>query len=113
MGNGSAFALQSLLRPAMRQRLLRNVSAGRLLVIILAVLTLALGFCLIDNQLLGMDSHHGMSPDYCASLLMLTTILLTLLGLAAVGVPLADPVRPVYAVSLVGLDHPPKLLSFS
>ena len=97
----------------MRQLLLRNAWAGQLVVTALAVLILALGFCLIDNQLLGMDGHHGMSPDYCASLVMLTAILLTLLGLSAVGRPLADPTRPVYAVSLVCLDPPPKLLSFS
>ena len=97
----------------MRQQLLRSKWAGRLLVTALAALTLSLGLCLLDGPVFGMDSHHGMSPDYCASLVMLTVILLTVLGLAAVGRLLADGARPVYAVSLVRLDPPPKSPSFS
>jgi hypothetical protein len=97
----------------MRQRLLKNVWTGRLLVTVLAVLIVSLGVCLVQDSVFGMDGHQGMSPDSCASLVMLTVILLTLLGLAAVGRLLADPARPVYAVSLVRLDPPPKSPSFS
>jgi hypothetical protein len=97
----------------MRQRLLKNVWTGRLLVTVLAVLIVSLGVCLVQGSVFGMDGHQGMSPDSCASLAMLTTILLTLLGLAAVGRLLVDPARSVYAVSLVRLDPPPKSPSFS
>lgn len=96
----------------MRQRLLKKVWTGQVLVTVLAVLILLLGLCLLESLVIGMDSHHGASPGYCASLVMLTTILLTLLGLAAVGCLLPDPARPVYAVSLVRLDPPPKSTSF-
>lgn len=92
----------------MRQRLLKNVWAGRLLMAVLAASILAIGFCVLNGPAFGMDSQHGMSPDYCAGLVMLATILLTLLGLAAVGRLLADTAPPVYAVSLVRLDPPPK-----
>ena len=97
----------------MRQRLLKKVWTGQFLVTVLAVLILLLGACLLESLVIGMDSHHGTSPGYCASLVVLTTILLTLLGLTAVGGPLAEPARSVYAVSLVRLDPPRKSPSFS
>ena len=97
----------------MRQRLLKNVWTGRLLVTVLAVLIVSLGLCLVEGSVFGMDGHQGMSPDSCASLVMLTAILLTLLGLAAGGGRLAEPARSVYAVSLVRLDPPRKSPSFS
>ena len=97
----------------MRQRLLKTVWAGRLLITVLAVLIVSLGLCLVEGSVFGMGGHQGMSPDSCARLAMLTAILLTLLGLAAGGGPLADPARSVYAVSLVRLDPPPKSPSFS
>jgi len=97
----------------MRQGLLKNKWSGRLVLAALAALTLALGLCLFDGSQLGMDGHHGMSPDYCAGLVTLTTILPTLLWLATIGCLLAEVARPVYAVSLVCLDPPPKSPSFS
>ncbi len=93
----------------MRERLLNNGWTGRVLIGALAALILAFGICcFLAGPEYGMDSQHGMSPDYCAGLIMLTTILLALLGLAAVGRLLPDTAPLMYAVSLVCLDPPPK-----
>ena len=98
----------------MKRGLMKNEWAGRVLIGALAALIVAFGICcFLAGPEFGMDGQHGMSPDYCAGLVMLATILFALLGLAAVGRLLADTAPLVYAVSLVCVDPPPKSPSFS
>ncbi len=96
----------------MRQRLPSEAWTRWLLVTAGIVLALALGLCLLDGAEMGMGSHHGMSPDYCAGLVALSAVL-TLLGLAGIALLLVDQARPAYAVSLVRLDPPPRSFRLS
>jgi hypothetical protein len=89
----------------MRDRFRIDGRPGRVLVIILAVLTLAVGFCLFDGD----ETDNGASVDFCAPLAMaISSLALILLVLGRLEPVSADPLQTVHGVSLQRLDPPPK-----
>jgi hypothetical protein len=74
----------------------------------LAVLTLAVGLCLLDDGA-GMDDH-AIARDLCAGLLA-SPLIVTLLALTAMSRVPAESLRPVSVVTLRRLDPPPESLS--
>lgn len=77
----------------------------------LALMTLAVGFCLFHDDGTDTDSH-AVTHDLCGGLLAsLATV--TLLALAAVNRVLAEPPRSASVVTLGGLDPPPRSLHLS
>jgi hypothetical protein len=77
----------------------------------LAVLTLAVGLCLFDDD--GAGTHdHDVCRDLCGGFLA-STLTVTLLALTALNPVLVESLRPVHAVTLRRLDPPPKSLQLS
>ena len=74
--------------------------------VVLAVLALAVGLCLFDDDGAGTDDH------LCGGLLA-PALTLTLLALIALNPVLVESLRPVSAVTLRRLDPPPKSLQLS
>jgi len=79
--------------------------------VVLAVLALAVGLCLFDDDGAGTDDHD-ISRDLCGGLLA-SALAVTLLALAALNPVLMESLRPVSAVTLRPLDPPPKSLQLS
>ena len=77
----------------------------------LAVLTLAVGLCLFDEDGLGTD-EHTLARDLCGGLLA-APLTVIFLALVATGRVLADSLRPVRVVTLRRLDPPPESLRLS
>ncbi len=85
--------------------------SSQIVVIILAAITLSIGFCIFDGDHHG-TSHHGMSPDLCLGLVVLS-FAVTLLGLAEIDRLAAERLSPVRAVPVHRLDPPPKFAPIS
>ncbi len=86
-----------------------NLSRPRQVIAIVALLIVAVGFCLIHaDHHLGAD--NGFCPDPCAVMVSSLAIVLLSLPLLNGRVPF-EPLRSVYAISLHLLDPPPKVLS--
>jgi hypothetical protein len=95
----------------MTRRLRRKTWPWQAAIVALAVLTLAVGLCLFDDDGAGTD-YHDISRDLCGGLLA-SALALTLLALAALNPVLMESLRPVSAVTLRRLDPPPKSLYLS
>jgi len=80
-------------------------------VVALAVLTLAVGLCLFDDDGAGTD-NHDISRDLCGGFLA-SALTVMLLALTALNPVLVESLRPVSAVTLRRLDPPPKSLHLS
>ena len=81
---------------------------GRALLIAMAVLTLAVGLCLCDDD----EMANGMSVDLCLGLAIVSVAVVVLV--VALIYPLSvDLPYMAYAVSLHRPDPPPKLPSLS
>lgn len=72
-----------------------------------AVLILAVGFCLLEGSHAG-TSDHGMSPDLCGGLLVMSLVLVLLPKPLPGGSLALDPALLGHAVSLQLLDPPPR-----
>jgi hypothetical protein len=87
--------------------LLREVWWVRAAALALAVLALATGFCLFDQ-----DDHavagHVTPPDLCLGMLVASSAVLPLAGLAPIGRASGMLFTPPYAVVLHTPDPPPK-----
>jgi peptidoglycan/LPS O-acetylase OafA/YrhL len=89
----------------MRNRSRIDGRPGQALVLVLALLTLAVGFCLFDGD----ETATGASFDLCATLAMaMASLTLSLLALGRLGPVSTDPPQAVHDVSLRRLDPPPK-----
>ena len=95
----------------MTRRLRRKTWPWQAAVIALAVLTLAVGLCLFDDDGAGTDDHD-ISRDLCGGLLT-SALTVTLLALTALNPVLVESLRVVSAVTLRRLDPPPKSLHLS
>lgn len=95
----------------MNHRLRGKTWPGQAAIVALAVLTLAVGFCLFDDDGVGMNDHD-ICRDLCGGFLA-STLTVTLLALTALNPVLVESLRPVPAVSLRRLDPPPKSLQLS
>ena len=95
----------------MPRRLRRKTWPWQAAVVALAVLTLAVGLCLFDEDGAGTDDHD-ISRDLCGGLLA-SALTVTLLALTALNPVLVESLRPVSAVTLRRLDPPPKSLPLS
>lgn len=95
----------------MTRRLRRKTWPWQAAIVALAVLTLAVGLCLFDDDGAGTDDHD-ISRDLCGGLLA-PALTLTLLALIALNPVLVESLRPVSAVTLCRLDPPPKSLHLS
>lgn len=84
---------------------------ARAAVVGLALLTAAIGLCLLDGDELG-GGGHAATVDLCNGL-ALFSFAVAMLGPAAAGVILLSQVAPVYATSLRHLEPPPRFRSFS
>jgi hypothetical protein len=92
----------------MTRRLRRKTWPWRAAIVALAVLTLAVGLCLFDEDGAGKDDHD-IARDLCGGLLA-PALTLTLLALIALSPVLVESLPPVSAVTLRRLDPPPKSL---
>jgi hypothetical protein len=72
----------------------------------LAVLTLAVGLCLFDDDAAGTDDHD-ITRDLCGGLLA-SALTATLLALTALNPVLVESLCLIPAVALRRLDPPPK-----
>ena len=89
-------------------RLRRGTWLWQVAVVALAVLTVAVGFCLFDDDGAG-TGGHAVASDLCGGFLVsLSTV--TLLALIALNPVLVEFLRTVSAVSLRRLDPPPESL---
>ena len=95
----------------MSRRLRRKTWPWQAAVVALAVLTLAVGLCLFDDDGAGTDDHD-ISRNLCGGFLA-SSLTVTLLTLAALNPVLMESLRPVSAVTLRRLDPPPKSLHLS
>ena len=95
----------------MTRRLRRRTWPWQAAIVALAVLTLAVGLCLFDEDGAGTDDHD-ISRDLCGGLLA-SALTVTLLALTALDPVLVESLRPVSAVSLRRLDPPPKSLQLA
>jgi len=78
------------------------------LLIVMAILTLAVGFCLFDGD----EMDHAISVDLCQALALFSTAVVVLAS--ALIKPLsADPRPATYTASVRRLDPPPRLSSLS
>jgi hypothetical protein len=83
--------------------------------LMVAVLTLGIGFCLFDG-VQGATHHQGMSPDLSQDLccgLLVSGVALTLLALGPTSSMAVESPPAVYVTSLRGIDPPPKRLALS
>ncbi len=92
-------------------RLRRRTWPRQVAVVALAVLTLAVGLCLFDDDGAGTDDH-AVARDLCGGLLV-PLVTVTLLALTVLNPVLVESLRPVSAVTLRRLDPPPKYLPLS
>ena len=90
----------------MRHQLIVGTWPGRLAIIAVALLTLAIGFCFFDGSEHGL-LRHAHSPDPCTSLALVSAAI-ALLGLTAKWEMSMSPARPVYATSPRRLTPPPR-----
>jgi hypothetical protein len=81
-------------------------------VVVVAVLSLGVGFCLFDDDGPGTD-QHAVARDLCSGLLVSSSLTVTLLALAVLDRVQVDSLRPICVVSLRPIDPPPKPLQFS
>ena len=75
--------------------------------IVLALLTLGVGFCLFDDD----EGAHGISVDLCLAIALFSTAVVVLASMRVQFLP-ADRPAPVRAASLRRLDPPPRRLQF-
>jgi len=94
----------------MRERL-RHEWSGRALLVALALVTVAIGFCLFDGHAHG-TTDNGMSSHPCCGLAIDSVAVIGLTSILVHPLPL-DPPYVVHAVPLHRLDPPPKLRWFS
>ena len=85
---------------------------GQVTVIGMVLLTVAAGFCIFHADQDGLIDH-GMSPDACASVLIVLAATLGLTSPVINGWLVPVPKPFVYAVSPDLLDRPPELFSFA
>jgi hypothetical protein len=78
------------------------------LLIVMALLLLAVGFCLFDGD----DMDSGLSVDLCQALAVFSTAVVVLAS-ALIRPLSADPRPATYTASVRQLDPPPKLPFFS
>jgi hypothetical protein len=90
----------------MRCQQIAGTWAGRIAVVSVVFLTLAIGLCLFDGDHVGMTGDH-FSPDLCGDL-ALFSFAVTLLGLVAVWQICLVLVRPLHDPSPRRLAPPPK-----
>jgi hypothetical protein len=90
----------------MTRRLRRKTWPRQAAVVAFAVLTVAVGLCLFDDEGAGTD-HHDISRDLCGGVLV-STLTVTLMALSVLNPVFAESLRPVSAVTLRRLDPPPK-----
>lgn len=95
----------------MSRRLQRKRWPWQAAVVALALLTLAVGLCLFDDDGAGTD-NHGISRDLCGGFLA-SALTVMLLALTALNPVLVESLRPVCAATLGRLDPPPKSLHLS
>lgn len=76
-------------------------------VIAVALLTLATGFCLFDQDEDGAAGHVA-PPDHCPGMLVASLESMPLVGLLAAGWAVSLPFRAAYAVAIYVPDPPPK-----
>jgi len=89
-------------------RLRRRTWPWQVAVVALAILTVAVGLCLFDDDGAGTD-HHAVTRDLCGGVLV-SLVTVTLLALTGLNPVLAESLRPVSAVTLRRPDPPPKSL---
>jgi hypothetical protein len=94
----------------MTRRLRRKTWPWQAAIVALAVLTLAAGLCLFDDD--GAGTDHDITRDLCGGLLA-PALTLTLLALIALSPVLVESLPPVSAVTVRRLDPPPKSLQLS
>lgn len=83
--------------------------------LVVAALTLGIGFCLFDGAQ-GVTHHQGVSPDLPQDLccgLLVSGVALTLLALGPTSSMAVESPPAVYVTSLRGIDPPPKLFALS
>jgi hypothetical protein len=88
----------------MRHELRVDRWPGQALLIVMALLTLAVGFCLFDGD----EMDKGIFVDLCQALALLSTAVVVLTS-ALIQLLSADPRPATYAASVRRLDPPPKL----
>ncbi len=74
----------------------------------MAILTLAVGFCLFDGD----EMDKGLSVDLCQALALFSTAVVVLAA-ALIQFLSGDPRPATYAASVRRLDPPPRLFSLS
>lgn len=92
-------------------RLRRRTWPWQVAVVALAVLTVAVGLCLFDDDGAGTDDHD-ISRDLCGGFLA-SALSVMLLAPTVLNPVLVESLRPVSAVTLRRLDPPPKSLPLS
>jgi hypothetical protein len=95
----------------MREQRFVHSWSGRVLLVAMVVMAGAVGFCLFAVHGHG-ATDHGMSPDLCAGLAILS-VAIALVVCAQLNPMPIDPPYVGYAVPLHLLDHPPKSPSLS
>ena len=89
----------------MRQTFQVNRCPGRVLIAAMALLTLGIGFCLFDGD--DHDAVDSVAFDLCLGL-AIVSIAVAVLTVVLVHSLVVDPPYVVHAISLHGLDPPPK-----
>lgn len=79
----------------------------RAAVIAAALLALATGFCLFDQDEDGAAGHVG-PPDLCLGMLVAALAIMPLIGLLATGWAVSLPIPAAYGVAIHVPDPPPK-----
>jgi hypothetical protein len=92
----------------MRHELRVDRWPGQALLIVMAALTLAVGFCLFDGD----EMDNRISVDLCQALAVFSTAVVVFAS-ALIQLLSADPRPATYAASVRQLDPPPKLSSLS
>lgn len=96
----------------MSHRLRRRSWPWRIAALILAVVSLAVGLCLFDDDGSGTD-EHAVARDLCSGLLVSSSLTVTLLALAGLNRVHFGSLHPACVVSLRSIDPPPKSLHLS
>ena len=92
-------------------RLRRRTWPWQVAVVALAIVTVAVGLCLFDDDGAGTDDH-AVARDLCGGVLV-SLVTVTLLALTVLHPVLVASLGPVSAVTLRRLDPPPKSLPLS
>lgn len=96
----------------MSHRLRRRIWPRQIAALALAVLSLAVGLCLFDDDGSGTD-QHAVARDLCSGLLVSSSLTVTLLALAGLNRVHFDSLHPVCVVSFRRIDPPPKSIHLS